>query len=329
MQNPTYETKWSKEKKVTIKITDNLAGVDPNTIRVNGKAIKSHEYDSPHKGRDVTNIETTISNSGSSNLIVEAADYLGNKTTKSFTIDKIDDSYPVIKSELAMTVDGVPISSSTWTNKPITLTGSAQDTLSGIKEFVIAGTTYSKSRRSGSGYAKQGDLRNGTYSASVKDAVVGKVFKDIKVTNIDTDKPTVSVYYSTAWTNGNVRLYITASDTGGSGVKEVTITAPGISKKATVVSSGSLDGRSCTHYYDMLASNGRITYEVKVYDNAGNVCQTSATATPNIDTTPPIMETPDLIGYRKGESTAIDASLVYSYTNITVNISCSDSESGL
>ena len=59
------------------------------------------------------------------------------------------------------------------------------------------------------------------------------------------------------------------------------------------------------------------------------MCQTSATATPNIDTTPPIMETPDLIGYRKGESTAIDASLVYSYTNITVNISCSDSESGL
>ena len=59
------------------------------------------------------------------------------------------------------------------------------------------------------------------------------------------------------------------------------------------------------------------------------MCQTSATATPNIDTTPPIMETPDLIGYRKGESTAIDESLVYSYTNITVNISCSDSESGL
>lgn len=331
VQNPTYETKWSKEKKVTIKITDNLAGVNPNTIKVNGKAIKSHEYDSPHKGRDVTNIETTISNSGSSNLIVEAADYLGNKTTKSFTIDKIDDSYPVIKSELAMTVDGVPISSSTWTNKPITLTGSAQDTLSGIKEFVIAGTTYSISpAETGVVTRSKVIYENGTYSASVKDAVGWeKSFKDIKVTNIDTDKPTVSVYYSTAWTNGNVRLYITASDTGGSGVKEVTITAPGISKKATVVSSGSLDGRSCTHYYDMLASNGRITYEVKVYDNAGNVCQTSATATPNIDTTPPIMETPDLIGYRKGESTAIDASLVYSYTNITVNISCSDSESGL
>ena len=68
-----------------------------------------------------------------------------------------------------MTVDGVPISSSTWTNKPITLTGSAQDTLSGIKEFVIAGTTYSISpRRNGSGYAKQGIYENGTYSASVK-----------------------------------------------------------------------------------------------------------------------------------------------------------------
>ena len=45
VQNPTYETEWSKEKKVTIKITDNLAGVNPNTIKVNGKAIKSHEYD--------------------------------------------------------------------------------------------------------------------------------------------------------------------------------------------------------------------------------------------------------------------------------------------
>ena len=262
---------------------------------------------------------------------MEAADYLGNKTTQSFEIVKIDDSYPVIESELAMTVDGVPISSSTWTNQSITLTGSAEDTLSGIKEFVIADTTYYISPAETGVVTRSKVIEaNGTYSASVKDAVGWvKSFKDIEVTNIDKDKPTVSVDYSDAWTNGNVRLYITASDTGGSGVKEVTITAPGISKKATVVSSGSLDGRSCTHYYDMLASNGRITYEVKVYDNAGNVCQTSATATPNIDTTPPIMETPDLIGYRKGESTAIDASLVYSYTNITVNISCSDSESGL
>ena len=65
---------------------------------------------------------------------------------------------------------------------------------------MIAGTTYSISpAETGVVTRSKVIYENGTYSASVKDAVGWeKSFKDIKVTNIDTDKPTVSVYYSTA-----------------------------------------------------------------------------------------------------------------------------------
>ena len=57
------------------------------------------------------------------------------------------------------------------------------------------------------------DLTKTAIFGSVKDAVGWeKSFKNIEVTNIDTDKPTASVHYSTP-DKRKCSLYITASDT--------------------------------------------------------------------------------------------------------------------
>lgn len=117
--------------------------------------------------------------------------------------------------------------------------------------------------------AADGGTRKITFSSSAKaaDGLDGRT----KFVITDAQAPTLSVTPSTsAWTNGSVKLTATAADTGGSGVKSITL------PNGSVVSGSSAS--------QTVSANG--TYTFKVTDNAGNLATVTKTVS-NIDTTAP------------------------------------------
>ncbi|MGB4033594.1 MAG: hypothetical protein WBM21_02000 [Christensenellales bacterium] len=303
------ENTWTQSKEITFSITDDKIGVDANTIKVNGVFP-----DTPgtENGRTVEGIKYTLMQGGNNNLTVTFADHFGNSATETKTIPKIDTTNPIVTQELYA-------ESTNWTNQPIKLIARARDADSGLKTFAIGtdleeyavGTTAEKTHYI---YVEA----NGNYSGYVVDHVNRRVnLTPYNVWFYDNVKPTINkVYYDDTWVNTDVTLYIKAED-ALSGVDKVKIYYENRESEAEKITG------EYTHRFVMPASYATTQYTIRVYDKAGNASN-DVKVTPNIDITPPVISSPNLIG-KNFDGDLVNAASQYSYSNIDVRVSFFDS----
>lgn len=319
---------WSTQKVLNITLYDAGAGVDPASISINGTPITGVT----ENGKQVSNIRYTLKTSGANNLKITCKDYLGNTATLTDTINYIDTANPYVVSQISR-------STTAWTNQGVTLTATVKDTQSGINNFTLAGSSASYAVGTTTNVTRSVVVQsNGTYNGTFTDHV-GKTgsLTSVTVSNIDKIKPDINnVYFDPKWvSSGTVRLYIRATD-AASGINSVKIQPKNKPLATATAGSGTANGFTYTHYYDMPASNGQIEYEVIAYDNAGNDSikldannnPIKTIITPNIDTVDPVMGTPVLSGTLKNGN-AVNASTTYSFSNISVSVTCSDVGSGI
>ncbi|AJD93015.1 hypothetical protein JMA_41100 (plasmid) [Jeotgalibacillus malaysiensis] len=163
----------------------------------------------------------------------------------------------------------------TWRNTDGTFSAVVQDPGSGIKNIkYYRGSTLIQevspsSRDTAYTLNSQTATSSQTYRAIMTDNVGNTTTADWEI-NIDKIDPTLSATASpSGWTNGNVSISYSASDTGGSGFDYIRLP----NGTTTTSSSGSYTA----------TSSG--TYSFTAYDNAGNT--TTKTVTANIDKTDP------------------------------------------
>ncbi|NFA60322.1 hypothetical protein EXM63_02190 [Clostridium botulinum] len=171
---------------------------------------------------------------GKYDFIIE--DISGNKRTVDYTVSNIDKELPTLN---------LSTSTTNSTNGNVDINIDAKDNLSGVKEIkvndtVITGNKYTVSN-------------NGTYIVEVTDNAGNKTSKQIDISNIDKELPTIAVSGNpTEWTNNNVVLNISAKDN-----KKV--------KSITLPSGKVISGDKTTL---TISKNG--TYKFIVEDEAGN-----------------------------------------------------------
>ena len=170
---------------------------------------------------------------------------------------------------------------------------SSNDTLSGIKRIKTPNGSYINA--SSSNYTIN---NNGNYTFEVEDNAGNITSRTITVTNIDNTAPILNISKDTnEWTKDNINLTITATDSQSS-IDRIKL------PNGSFVSGGN------TNY--LVTDNGTYTFEA--YDVFGNKATNSITIT-NIDKTSP----------------TINNSITYnnSKTSATINITTSDSQSGI
>ena len=147
-----------------------------------------------------TSTAKTIKVKNSSNSLyvhIKAIDNVGNSSE---TIHyKISD---IIKPTLELS-----LTPTSWTNGNVTISVKATDSESGIKEIILPNgnvinstiTSYTVSA-------------NGVYYFKAIDRIGNETTSFIKVSNIDKNKPTVTIQNNTNWTNQDVQVIITGTD---------------------------------------------------------------------------------------------------------------------
>lgn len=206
-----------------------------------------------------TTASQTVTSNGTYAFTIE--DNAGNTRTLSITVTNIERIAPT--GNLAQT----PTS---WTNSNVTLnlTGVADTGGSGLDNIKLPNGTFVTGTS-----ASYVVSTNGTYSFEIYDNAGNKTTKSITVSNIDKILPTGDISQTpTAPTNGDVTLNLTnVSDTGGSGVKNITL------PNGTTVTTATAS--------QIVTANG--TYSFQITDNAGNVTTKTITVS-NIDKTAPV-----------------------------------------
>ncbi|APU86922.1 bacterial Ig-like domain family protein (plasmid) [Clostridium botulinum] len=165
---------------------------------------------------------------------------------KSSTLVKYIDKHEHIKlDDKESPTLNLSTSTTNFTNGTVDINIDAKDTLSGIKEIKVNGTVIKDNKYTVS--------TNGTYTVEVIDNAGNKTSKQIDISNIDKELPTIAVSGNpTEWTNGNVTLTCTATD--NIGVKSITM------PNGKVVNSDKADF--------IVNENG--TYKFMAEDRAGN-----------------------------------------------------------
>ena len=231
--NPTT---WTRDN-TTLNFTGTDAGGSgvrrvkgPNGVWVNGATISQ-----------------SVSSNGTYTFSVQ--DNAGNIKNIQITVTKIDKTAPT------GTISGNPTS---WTNQNVTLSFNATDTGgSGVKRVQLPSGTWVNGS-----IGSQSVSSNGTYVFRVEDNAGN--FRDVSVVvnRIDKTLPNGTITGNpSTWTNQDITLGFTGTDTGGSGIKR--IRRP----------SGTwVNGHIAT---EVIKSNG--TYTFRVEDNAGNYKDVSMT----------------------------------------------------
>ncbi len=230
--------KLDDKESPTIEVTGNTTSWTNKDIILNASAKDNNKVKSITlpDGKTVSSdkADYTVTKNGTYKFTAE--DEAGNKATKEIVIDKIDKELPTLN---------LSTSATNFTNGTVDINIDAKDNLSGVKEIkvndtVIIGNKYTVSN-------------NGTYIVEVTDNAGNKTSKQIDISNIDKELPTIAVSGNpTEWTNNNVVLNITAKD--NIGVKSITL------PNGEIVSN---DKATFT-----IKNNG--TYKFMVEDKAGN-----------------------------------------------------------
>ncbi|MFA9379250.1 MAG: S8 family serine peptidase [Lachnotalea sp.] len=217
-----------------------FTGSDPN-LNISSVTVNS----TPNSGAS-----TTITASEGSNTYSYYATNVNNISsgTQDFTI-YADNSAPINVSILAST---------TWTNTTAPLVIAGQDTISGLASLKIqySSNNYTWNDYQTQTYSGQKELKsytgfsadqNGYYRVIATDLVgFTTASSSVHVTNIDKSAPsltyTIAGTYLNGWYKGSAVLNLTAGDTGGSGVKSITVNnneASGSTRAINVTSEGS------------------------------------------------------------------------------------------
>lgn len=269
-------TAWTKENvTLTVSGSDVFSGVK-SIILPDGTTVTKNAG----KGASVS---ATYSVANNGKYTFKLIDYYGNIATEVYTVSNIDKTEPVLN---------VTSSNTAWTNSNVTLNATASDAQSGLDYIMTPNGTKDTSSP-----ASQAVTSNGTYTFKAIDKVGNETSKSISVTNIDKTVPGGAISgNATAWTNQNVTLSLTPSDTGGSGYYR------------TKLPDGTYSTSAKPSY--TVSSNG--TYIFTVYDNAGNSKDVSVAVT-KIDKSAPT-------GTISGNPTA--------WTNANATLALSQSDTG-
>lgn len=230
---------WATSSSTTIKASDSQSGVNRITYRVSSNGGSTYGSWTTVNGSSAT---VSFSSTGTYRVQVNAYDNVGNMSDVTSSIFYVDKTDP--------TGSGT-ISPSGWTNGSVTITVNGSDEHSGVASIKRPdGTSASGSK------ATYTVSSNGTYNFTVYDAVGNSASVSVVVNNIDKNAPSGTYTLSpSAATDGTVKITVTATDAGGSGVSHIRDNITGTSTT----------GSTATATVD---ANG--TYGFTIYDNAGN-----------------------------------------------------------
>lgn len=196
MEKPLLDISYSNDltnKNIVLKVNaqDTISGI---------KSIKlpNGEYRTNSNDQMPLSIEYNIISNGS--YTFEAIDFAGNTTVKTINVTNIDKSGPNINYILTP---------NTWTTGDVSITVSASDNPSGVKRIVLP--DGSKVFGNSASYIVN---KNGRYSFMATDNLDNISVIVVNVSNIDKNKPTVSMEKSPSkdWSNTDVYVNINAND---------------------------------------------------------------------------------------------------------------------
>lgn len=270
-------TAWTnKDVKVTVSASDGQSGLDGKPYSYDGGAnfVGSNEY--------------VMTDNGTLKVIVR--DKVGNSASQSIKVTNIDKGAPSFTS--------LSRSTTSWTNKDVTINVSGLDSLSGLAKDAYSfngGNSYQSSNSFVVG-------SNQKLVVAIRDVAGNVTTKEVVVDNIDKDNPNISSFAAdnTAWTNKNVTVRVNASD-ATSGLNNLPY---------------SFDGGATYQDSPAFVVGENATYSVIVRDKAGNTSGKSVTVG-NIDRVNPV-----IAGVDCGDGK-------WSNKDVTINISASDALSGL
>ncbi|KEI94947.1 hypothetical protein N496_18395 (plasmid) [Clostridium botulinum A2B3 87] len=230
--------KLDDKESPTIEVTGNTTSWTNKDVMLNASAKDNNKVKSITlpDGKTVSSdkADYTVTKNGTYKFTAE--DEAGNKTTKEIVVDKIDKELPTLN---------LSTSTTSFTNGNVDINIDAKDTLSGVKEIKVNGNVTTGNKYTVSA--------NGTYTIEAIDNAGNKTSKQISISNIDKELPTIAVSGNpTEWTNGNATLTCTATDNVG--VKSITM------PNGKVINSNKADF--------IVSKNG--TYKFMVEDKAGN-----------------------------------------------------------
>lgn len=130
-------------------------------------------------GSTISGSQTVYTIPSNGKFTFKVVDVAGNERSYTIDVTKIDKTNPT---------GNVSPSTTNWTNKNVTLTVTAADGQSGIKEIVKPDGT--KATTAPTTFIVE---RNGTYTFTIYDRVNNKITKTIKVSNIDKEAPSETV----------------------------------------------------------------------------------------------------------------------------------------
>ena len=272
---------WTN-KDVTLTVNASDTGAGLNT------AQGAYSFDG---GTTWSNNTSKVYTSNTNGIVIKVRDNVGNITTNTINITKIDKTVPSI-----LKVDGNPTA---WTKNSAKLTVSA--TSNGGSEVIGYSFTNNASKTDWQPSNQKEFTSNQTVYVRAKDEAGNiSLVETVKITNVDQIKPTVSVTGNpTAWTNKDVTLTITASD-AESGLHSTPY---------------SFDGGKTWSDTDTKVFTKNQVVNIQVRDKVGNIYETSVTISKIDKTLPTVNVTGNPADWTKND--------------VTLTITASDSESGL
>ena len=276
--NPTA---WTN-KDATLKIDASDMGAGLNT------AQGAYSFDG---GTTWSNNTSKVYISNTNGIVIKVRDNVGNITTNTINITKIDKTVPGI-----LKVDGNPTE---WTKNSAKLTASA--TSNGGSEVIGYSFTNDASKTDWQPSNQKEFTSNQTVYVRAKDEAGNiSLAEKVKIINVDQIKPTVKITGNpTSWTNKDVTLTITASD-AESGLHSMPY---------------SFDGGKTWSDTDTKVFTKNQVVNIQVRDKVGNIYETSVTIS-KIDK---ILPTVDVTGNPAD----------WTKNDVTLTITASDAESGL
>jgi hypothetical protein len=286
---------------------------DSVTISVNGAGDPNLQDGSPGSGVTSTagggtfNIEGPFSGNGT------ATDAAGNTSSPTGFAGNVDTNDPVSDPATASKSGGGGYSSGDWSNESVTVSLSATDSGSGVKEIVYTingGSSHTISGGSGSIPAFTTDgiytidyhaVDNVGHGESTHTFTV-KIDKTKPVISATATKANATTYVADTWTNQDVTVSFSCADTAGSVNSDI--------RTDTVAGGGIQSAETAT---------GSFTSTGDCIDNAGNNADPSTFSPIKIDKTKPVIT---------ATATKADSStyVANTWTNqtVTVSFACAD-----
>ena len=210
-----------------------------------------------------TDATKTVTTNGTYYVYVKNS--IGSVSGQSIVIGNIDKDAPYIWK--------IEKSTESLTKEDIQITVSANESGSQSERSGLADSAYSLDKTNWSNSNVLTITANGTYTVYVRDNAGNIAQQDITINNIDKTGPTIQLTANTTeWTNGSVKLTVSATDNEG---------GAGLSSSPYSWDAQQTWGTTTTRY---VSSNGEYTVSAK--DRLGNISTQSITVN-NIDVIPP------------------------------------------